>query len=626
MKVGDGDGSKSNSAHNMLLSPFGIFLTRCPSELAALTGMGPSNGPALYPGREAPGPRQRSTATPQPFDPTADDPIDSAPSVRSANTAEQPQYIVTPSIQVRPEFPSLTRTSDASQPLTCIVVIELPGKRNSGQVPGPYMLDHYARSSSGTVQGRNASPFSPSSNTHNGHTGPNGRGHYMQSPTSESSELLSPSTYPQSPNEASQSDHTAASDEEPSFSSESVVDELPENSPFNAITEDLRNRIIDWKGQPLSDLGPLQMYDLLSVRRDSLVREFYVYLFREAIICVVEEKKRTFGRLLSSASNATSSAFSDSTGSSGTSNQAKGVLRLKGRIYVRHIRQVTATSAAGEMSLTIDMEDDLASFILLFKDRSSMEAWKSNIQSLAIMSQEQSARSRQPQPRPQAPAPDLEEFGGSAKAARLLNGSPGTTVSTVDSLLNGSSRSTASSSTSNGSNASQQMQNKLAVLGEDDEVSNYDSPLNLVTPYMSSGPSNSLKPLPHPPLDLILVLSIPPPSATPSTATLKLRVIKTSLDFILASLGTKDRLSLVSYEVGVGGKVRKTPFLSIGKTQSRARLSKFVDMLGIGGEGVQDEFQVRVPKEEKTDVVTAVNHGSSHSALLSKVQRVQLYD
>lgn len=107
----------------------------------------------------------------------------------------------------------------------------------------------------------------------------------------------------------------------------------------------------------MSDLGPLQMYDLLSVRRDQLVREFYVYLFREALICVVEEKKRTLGRLLSD---------NNSSQNNGGGHSTKGVLRLKGRIYVRHIKHVTASSAAGEMSLTIDMEDELASFILIY--------------------------------------------------------------------------------------------------------------------------------------------------------------------------------------------------------------------------------------------------------------------
>jgi Pleckstrin homology domain len=197
-----------------------------------------------------------------------------------------------------------------------------------------------------------------------------------------------------------------------------------EDSPFNAITEDLRNRIIDWKGHPLSDLGPLQMCDLLSVRRESFVCEFFVYLFKEAIICVVEEKKRSLGRLLSNASG-----FSDngSVGNNSLASQSKGVLRLKGRIYVRHIRQVKATSAAGEMNLTIDMEDELASFILIFKDRASLESWKNQIQSQVRMFQAQN-----PQPQPREAPLDMEECGGSAKAACTLSGTTITTASTVD--------------------------------------------------------------------------------------------------------------------------------------------------------------------------------------------------
>ena len=98
-----------------------------------------------------------------------------------------------------------------------------------------------------------------------------------------------------------------------------------EDSPFSSIVEDLRNRIIDWKDHALSGLGPLQMYDMLSVRREALVREFFVYLFKEAIICVVEEKKQFLGRFLSSP------AFNDaSTFTSESNNQSnKSVLRLK---------------------------------------------------------------------------------------------------------------------------------------------------------------------------------------------------------------------------------------------------------------------------------------------------------
>ncbi|KAJ7760554.1 Pleckstrin homology domain-containing protein [Mycena metata] len=570
MKVGDGDGSKSN-------------------KLASLTGTGPGRGDGLYPGRDTPTASRKGRAPSHArYDPNDDDPIEHAPSVKShhgehANT----NYIVAPSIQVRPEFSSLTRTTDNNQPLTCIVVIELPGKRiATGPVPGPVMSD--VRSRSGRSSPRPDSTRRHGNGSDRDHRAGSDRDHRAGS------------------DRESHRDHHRGGDRSPPQYASSAHDP-EEDSPFVAITEDLRNRIIDWKGHPMSDLGALQMYDLLGVRRDAIVREFYVYLFKEALICVAEERKRSLGRLLSSASGVSE------TPSSSTAGAPRGVLRLRGRIYVRHIKHVTASSSAGEMSLTIDMEDELASFILIFKERGSLEAWKNKIQALVNHFQ---ALNPQSQAEPERPL-DMEEFGGSAKAMRMLSGGSGTTSSTGDSsLLNSSSaRSTMSSSTSHGSlppprSGNNNYANKLSPLGEDDEMSTYDSsPTGLVTPYTSAGPSNSLSPLPHPPLDLILVVSLPPPGAAPSTAALKVRVIKATLDFTLASLAPKDRLSLVTFEVGQGGRVRRTPFLYVGKAQSRARLEKFIDEIGVRVEEGMDEFLVRGSKEEKTDVVTAVNHG-----------------
>ena len=383
-----------------------------------------------------------------------------------------------------------------------------------------------------------------------------------------------------------------------------------EESPFHAITEDLRARIIDWKGHPISGLGPLQMYDLLSVRRDAIVRDFYVYLFKEAIICVVEEKKRGLGRLLSNAGVGDNGSLN-----SGNVGQQKGVLRLKGRIYIRHIKHVTDTSVTTEMSLTIDMEDErLDSFILIFRERSSLETWKSHIQRLVTAFQQQNGFVS---PRDTTA---LEEFGGGGKAARMLSGSTGTTsYSNEDSLLSGPSSRSTTSSPSHSSvgaldrtlKAQYTQQHRLATLEEGDEPSRYSTPIPvpLVTPHLPGGPSKSLTPLSHPPLDLILVISIPPSHVTVSAANLKYRVIKTSLDFVIASLSPKDRLSLVTFEVGVGGSVRKTPFLNVGKPASRTRLGKFVDEIGARRDPDHDEFLVRGSQDEKTDVVTAVNHG-----------------
>ncbi|KAL0953730.1 hypothetical protein HGRIS_004921 [Hohenbuehelia grisea] len=582
MKLGDGDGGKSN-------------------KLAALTGVADGGASNHYPGRDTPTSRRQGAN--RPYDPNEDDPIEHTGSVKSGQSPEQQnsQYIVAPSIQVRPEFSSLTRTNDLSQPLTCIVVIELPGKRTAGTVPGPVMSDNYGARG---VHGRQDTAIS----SHHSSPRIDQQSLRMRSPT-QTFQQPTPMGDPVERQFSARSPVPPESQYQPSSNGHTSPTYTPslrqeEDSPFNAITEDLRNRISDWKGHPLSDLGPLQMYDLLSVRRDSLVREFYVYLFKEAIICVVEEKKRSLGRLLSNASGLGNSDSSSITGPT----QSKGVLRLKGRIYVRHIKNVTATSAAGEMSLTIDMEDELASFILIFKERSSMEAWKNTIQGLVNMFQSLATNPQSP-PEPQREL-DMEEFGGSAKAMRMLSGSTATSVSTVDSLLNGSSRSTMSSSTSHGSMAAGRAPppQKLTPLGEDDELSNYDSPTALVTPYTSSGPSNSLTPVLHAPMDLILVLSLPPPTSVPSTAQLKARVIKATLDFVLASLSAKDRLSLVTFEVGLGGRVRKTPFMSIGRPQGRARLEKFIDEIGQRAEDGQDEFAVKGMKDEKTDVVTAVNH------------------
>ena len=479
--------------------------------------------------------------------------------------------MVTPSIQVLPEFSSLTRSADPTQALTCIVVVELPGKRGSGHVPGPVMDPYATHAVPESTPIRRHQPF-PVHRT------------------------ISPPT-------VSSHDNSSTRDAPYSATLQS------QDSPFMAITEDLRNRIIDWKGHPLSGLGLLQMYDLLSVRRDALVRDFFVYLFKEAIICVAEEKKRTLGRFLSSASGA-ASAFTDGASvTSGTTSQSKGVLRLKGRIYIKHIRQVTDTSVQGELSLTIDMEDErLDSFILIFKDRSSLDTWKANVQSLVTLV-------HGPRREQEHPPLDMEEFGGSAKAMRMLSGSTGTSTSTADSsLLHSSGRST-SSYTSHGSllhhGHYSSATGKLTPLQEDETPSHYPSG-PLYAPHMSAGPSNSLAPLPHTPLDLILVISVPPAHSLPSTTALKLRVIKTSLDFVIASLGPRDRLSIVTFEVGAGGAVRKTPFLSLGRAQSRTRLAKFVDEIGFRpeeGQTFEDEFAVRGNKDEKTDVVTAVNHG-----------------
>ncbi|KAG8742764.1 hypothetical protein FRC10_000931 [Ceratobasidium sp. 414] len=538
IRVGDGDSAKSN-------------------KLAALTGMGDKNAGGVFPGRESTvagpsryTPTPRLAPTPVPHDPSDDDPLEpiatTNASIRSGGSSgnSNSDYVVAPAISVRSEFPSITRVHEPTQSITCLITVELPSRRGSAPVPGPVI--------SATPPPRYDSP-----------------------PPPRSEDVPGPYSYNPTP---------------------------PANSRFARAAEDLQTRLVDWKGHPMGALGPLQMFDVLSVRRDSLVREFYVYLFREAIICVLEEKKKSLGRLLASGNSGSFDAASLASSSPGFAN--KSVLRLKGRIYIRHIKRLLDTSVAGELSLTIDMEDErLESFILIFRDRASLEEWRATIQSLVNAQHAASNLVIQ----------DLVEFGSSAGRPGPNKGtrarSAATTASSLgtESILNSGPRSTVSSSSSGPAYA-------YAKSPELPQQQHYLGPSPHVSPHVSAGPSNTLPPLPHAPIDLIAVVSLPAPNAHASTAQLKLRVIRTTLDFLVASLGPRDRLALVTFQAGKNGRVRKTPFLNLGKPGSVARMSGFIESTASRtaeenfNDG-SDEFWVKTGKDEVVDVVTAVNHG-----------------
>lgn len=153
--------------------------------MAALTGMGDPAVQALFPGRDTPssmrsfnghGHQHGRGAVPQkPFDPTEDDPVEH----KSAHSQEQSHYVVAPSIHVQSEFASITRTSDPSQPLTCLVVVELPGKRTN-TVPGSVM----PMSEPFTPTPKNTSVYREGSN-HSVHSGPHSND-FSMSPQSQS--------------------------------------------------------------------------------------------------------------------------------------------------------------------------------------------------------------------------------------------------------------------------------------------------------------------------------------------------------------------------------------------------------------------------------------------------------
>ena len=73
-------------------------------------------------------------------------------------------------------------------------------------------------------------------------------------------------------------------------------------------------------------------------------REFIVYLFNEALLCVVEDKRKGKQKQVEE-----SPTF--------------GNLRLKGRVYIKHIANLECSEA--DLSLTIHMVGFLQRFLLL---------------------------------------------------------------------------------------------------------------------------------------------------------------------------------------------------------------------------------------------------------------------
>ncbi|KAG6856717.1 hypothetical protein H0H87_001506 [Tephrocybe sp. NHM501043] len=139
------------------------------------------------------------------------------------------------------------------------------------------------------------------------------------------------------------------------------------------VTDDLNNRILDWKGP--SDLGDLYLHEILSVRRESKIRDFVVYLFQRAMICVVEVSSHAAGAERERAPTSLITAI----------QPTQPPLRLKGRIYIHQIKSVSAlTSKAGEHGLEIEMKnfEINSNFYLFFNDQDTMIKWKGRLENL----------------------------------------------------------------------------------------------------------------------------------------------------------------------------------------------------------------------------------------------------
>ncbi len=353
--------------------------------------------------------------------------------------------------------------------------------------------------------------------------------------------------------------------------------------PFAHVASDLRNRLLDYRESGLGSLGPIRLYDILRVRKGSYILQIYVYLFQQAIICVSDEKKKGLRGFLSSSSSSHSLRDSDK------NKKEKGTLKLTGRIYLHHVKRIVDSSIQGELSLTIAMQDEaLDSFILTFTDRSSHETWRST---LTYLLEEANGKSfeQHKSPLPNGPPPPSGQGG---KLARM--GIDESVLACV-----GQSR-----------GASPPQKTTIGFGSTLDSVRDPEREALV----LDTGVKTSFGPAPlapaHTPVDLVVVASLPSLQNSSAAAT-KLRIIQSTLEFTLALLGPYDRVSLVTFEPGQGGAIRRTGFFCAGKQEGRRKLDAFLARID-GREDVADEddpYVVVMPSDEKIDVVAGVNVG-----------------
>lgn len=140
----------------------------------------------------------------------------------------------------------------------------------------------------------------------------------------------------------------------------------------------------------------------------------------------------------------------------------------------------------------------------------------------------------------------------------------------------------------------------------------YNAPAFPASPLPAEPSEKRLPPirLPHdfPAIDLMLIFSVPLPTSAPSSYQLKIRLIRSTLDFVISNVGPRSRVSIVAFSAGEGarGMLCKTPLLSVNKPQSRERLNTFIDSLGSDNVEGANAFD---RTDESVNVVTAVNLG-----------------
>ncbi len=263
-------------------------------------------------------------------------------------------------------------------------------------------------------------------------------------------------------------------------------------------------------------------------------------------------------------------------------------------------------------------DENLDQFVLCFRETGTMDVWRARLNELtagvapspAMPSAEANAAPSDAHRSPaaqsdtfdqqksgatavEAPtAPGLSPYRSTAQQQRVNSGSEsvlsGKSGSHHGSVAALQSRNSKRLSAVSSSHHSHKGNSTPRVSASSDTVPSYQQ-------WSSSGGLDPRVPppsmLPHTPIDLVLMISVPavlPEHITgsiSSSAALKLRLIRSSLDFMIHSLGPNDRISLVAFTVGVDGEVKRTGLLNPHREASRQLLEEFVRPLAVHGTG-----------------------------------------
>ncbi|TIB78870.1 hypothetical protein E3Q22_02420 [Wallemia mellicola] len=556
-----------------------------------------------------------------PLDSSADDAIPAAPSSSSNtsisnNSKSSLGELISPNISIKTEFNAAIRPHvDQKSSITAIVTVKIPSR----QAESNHIQDSYHPSLIRYQQRQSA--------LYNDDTVSQLRRSDSRMSADNASINSTPSTFSIQPQFQPQPQPQQPPPQQPPQSQQA------QQRPLKSVTTDLYSRILDWKGNNPHSFGSLLLYSLsLTIRRSTQSQTAQVFLFENALICVSEDRK------------------------SHPMKDGRRVLKLKGKIYISNIRRATSI---GDTALVLETEtDDFRDLTLMFMMRDEREQWKAQFDKLIYSSV--NIQHHQPQPQhvntlqnqqteqsPESPASSLRERIEKERISRLLTPQLGNnnrqsqqtsfsapqvpfTAPLSPVSLPHSPRSTAPSSYGKASsiatsgistNPSDVSAFGLAYAGEGGGNKARESMRSSVSANVSANLSeHSLVQLaphdgtlhPHAPADVVLIL--PLPTSQHGSPTLKLRFLKSSLEFVINKLGPRDRICVVTFRSMQGGALRRTPFITPSSINGKQKLSRFLETFGnnwddsvYGIDGAPDPFKVGTKADEKTDVVTAMN-------------------